>query len=172
VAGTRTDGAVSANSRARRRGGRDRLVPRAPSSCRVRRAPLRCDGRVEPGPMRHSALGTSSTSGETRRGLRVSPTRFVLHGGRARCRGSRATRSDAVARRAALTRPGFRSVNFGSFFAVTPRCSSTLVSRMQRVARKSAARRGSRISGSRRHGVRLGASKQRQSAGLWRVQTR
>jgi hypothetical protein len=34
------------------------LVPRAPSSCRVRRAPLRYEGRVEPGPMLHSALGT------------------------------------------------------------------------------------------------------------------
>ena len=32
------------------------------------------EGRVEPVPMGHSALGTSSTLGETRRGLRVSPT--------------------------------------------------------------------------------------------------
>ena len=52
-----------------------RLVPRAPASCRVRRTPLRCEGRVEPGPKGHSALGTSSTLGETRHGLRVSPTR-------------------------------------------------------------------------------------------------
>src|SRR6187551_68668 len=49
------------------------LVPRAPSSSRVRRPPLRYEGRVEPGPMGHSALGTASTFGETRRGLRVSP---------------------------------------------------------------------------------------------------
>jgi serine/threonine protein kinase len=34
-------------------------VPRAPSSCRVRRPPLRFEGRVEPGPMGHSALGPS-----------------------------------------------------------------------------------------------------------------
>ena len=53
------------------------LVPRAPSSCRVRRTPLRCEGRVEPGPMGHSALGASSTFGETRRGLRVSPTSLL-----------------------------------------------------------------------------------------------
>jgi hypothetical protein len=54
------------------------LVPRAPSSCRVRRTPLRFEGRVEPGPMGHSALGTPSTWVETRRGSfgwqRVSPT--------------------------------------------------------------------------------------------------
>jgi hypothetical protein len=45
-----------------------------PSSCRVRRTPLRFEGRVEPGPMRHSALGPPFTLEETRRGLRVSPT--------------------------------------------------------------------------------------------------
>jgi hypothetical protein len=54
-------------------------VPRAPSSCRVRRTPLRYEGRVEPGPMGHSALGNTSTRVETRRGSfgwqRVSPTR-------------------------------------------------------------------------------------------------
>jgi ribosomal protein S18 acetylase RimI-like enzyme len=32
------------------------------------------EGHVEPGPMGHSALSPSSTLGETRRGLRVSPT--------------------------------------------------------------------------------------------------
>jgi hypothetical protein len=42
------------------------VVPRAPSSRRVRRTPLRFEGRVEPGPMGHSALGTSSTFGEDR----------------------------------------------------------------------------------------------------------
>src|SRR6185295_11653195 len=36
--------------------------------------PAALEGRVEPGPMGHSALGSSSTLGETRRGLRVSPT--------------------------------------------------------------------------------------------------
>jgi hypothetical protein len=45
-----------------------------PSSCRVRRTPLRYEGRVEPGPMGHCALGPTSTWVETRRGLRVSPT--------------------------------------------------------------------------------------------------
>src|SRR3954468_3511036 len=44
------------------------------SSCRVRRTPLRFEGRVEAGPTGHSALGTSSTWVETRRGLRVSPS--------------------------------------------------------------------------------------------------
>jgi hypothetical protein len=34
-------------------------VPRAPSSCRVRRTPLRGQGRVEAGPLGHSALGLS-----------------------------------------------------------------------------------------------------------------
>jgi hypothetical protein len=52
----------------------DGLVPRAPSSCRVRCTPLRFEGRVEPGPMGHSALGPTSTWVETRRGLRVPPT--------------------------------------------------------------------------------------------------
>src|SRR5688572_7808253 len=33
------------------------------------------EGRGEPGQMGTSAFGTSSTSGETRRGLRVSPSR-------------------------------------------------------------------------------------------------
>jgi hypothetical protein len=37
--------------------------------------PAAREGRVEPGPMGHSALGASSTRGETRSGLRVSPTR-------------------------------------------------------------------------------------------------
>jgi len=43
--------------------------------------PLRLEGRVEPGPMGHSALAPSSTWGETRRGLRVSPAsdRSSLH---------------------------------------------------------------------------------------------
>jgi hypothetical protein len=50
------------------------LVPRAPSSSRVRRTPLRFEGRVEPGTMGHSALGPTSILVETRRGLRISPT--------------------------------------------------------------------------------------------------
>src|SRR5688572_2574582 len=45
-----------------------KFVPGSP------RPPLRHEGRVDPGPMGHYALGTSFTSGETRRGLRVSPT--------------------------------------------------------------------------------------------------
>jgi general nucleoside transport system ATP-binding protein len=47
--------------------------------------PLRFEGRVEPGPMGHSALGTSFTSGETRRGLRVSPTSELAERARALC---------------------------------------------------------------------------------------
>jgi hypothetical protein len=51
------------------------LVPRAQVRAGVRRTPLRYEGRVEPGPMGHCALGPTSTWVETRRGLRVSPTR-------------------------------------------------------------------------------------------------
>jgi hypothetical protein len=81
---------------ATRRVSRWRLVPRAPSSCRVRRPPLRYDGRVDLihaappariGPMGHSALGTPVTWVETRRGSfgwqRVSPTSHALDGRRA-----------------------------------------------------------------------------------------
>src|SRR6185295_6909215 len=75
-----------------------RLVPRAPSSCRVRRPPLRLEGRVEPGTMGHWALGPSSTWGETRRGLRVSPTR-----GNWAARGRRPKRCLAALKFAILT---------------------------------------------------------------------
>jgi hypothetical protein len=44
------------------------LVPRAPSSSRVRRTPLRDEGRVEPVPMGHCAIGPTSTWVEPRRG--------------------------------------------------------------------------------------------------------
>jgi hypothetical protein len=60
------------------------LVPRAPSSCRVRRTPLRYGGRVEPGTMGHSARDTPATWVETRRGSfgwqRVPPTSLAEFG--------------------------------------------------------------------------------------------